>query len=110
MRLRKNPDILKKLGTIKGNRTLVGFSAETDNLAENAAKKLESKNLDMIVANDVTMEGAGFGTDTNIVRMIKRDGTVVVLPLMSKLSVAHRILDEVRGMAAGSGQGSGNGQ
>ena len=110
LRLRKNPDILKKLGTIKGNRTLVGFSAETDNLAENAAKKLESKNLDMIVANDVTMEGAGFGTDTNIVRMIKRDGTVVVLPLMSKLSVAHRILDEVRGMAAGSGQGSGNGQ
>lgn len=106
LRLRKNPDILKKLGTIKGNRTLVGFSAETDNLADNVVKKLESKNLDMIVANDVTMEGAGFGTDTNIVRMIKRDGTVIVLPLMSKLSVAHKILDEVRSMTAGSGKES----
>lgn len=107
LRLVKTPDILKKLGTIKGNRILVGFSAETDHLMDNAAKKLESKNLDMIVANDVTMEGAGFGTDTNIIKMIKRDGTVIDLPLMSKLEAAHRILDEVRGLAAGREHGRG---
>ena len=107
LRLVKTPDILKKLGTIKGNRILVGFSAETDHLMDNAIKKLESKNLDMIVANDVTMEGAGFGTDTNIIKMIKRDGTVVDLPLMSKLEAAHRILDEVRSLAAGREHGRG---
>jgi len=107
LRLVRTPDILKKLGTIKGNRILVGFSAETDHLTDNAMKKLESKNLDMIVANDVTMEGAGFGTDTNIIKIIKRDGTVIDLPLMSKLEAAHRILDEVRGLAAGREHGRG---
>jgi len=104
LRLVKNPDILKTLGSIKGNRILVGFSAETDHLEDNAAKKLESKNLDMIVANDVTMEGAGFGTDTNIIKILKRDGTVIDLPLMSKLEAAHRILDEVRDLVAGPAQ------
>lgn len=103
LRLVKNPDILKKLGTMKGNRILVGFSAETDDLEGNAADKLESKNLDMIVANDVTMEGAGFGTDTNIIKILKCDGTVIDLPLMSKLEAAHRILDEVRGLAYAAG-------
>lgn len=103
LRLVKNPDILKKLGTMKGNRILVGFSAETDDLEGNAADKLESKNLDVIVANDVTMEGAGFGTDTNIIKILKCDGTVIDLPLMSKLEAAHRILDEVRGLAYAAG-------
>ena len=100
MRLVKNPDILKKLGTMKGSKTLIGFSAETDNLMENAAKKLEAKNLDMIVANDVTLEGAGFGTDTNIIKIIRRDGSITDLPLMSKLEAAHRILDEFCDMVA----------
>ncbi|HEX2946593.1 MAG TPA: bifunctional phosphopantothenoylcysteine decarboxylase/phosphopantothenate--cysteine ligase CoaBC [Clostridia bacterium] len=95
LRLEKNTDILKELGKIKGSRILAGFCAETDHLLENAAKKVEAKNLDLIVANDVTMEGAGFGTDTNIIKIMRRDGSVEDLPLMSKLAAAHRILDEI---------------
>lgn len=91
----KNPDIAKELGKVKGNRVLVGFSAETDQLLNNAREKLASKNLDMIVANDVTQEGAGFGTDTNIIKIIKKDGEIVDFPLMSKLEAGDRILDEV---------------
>ncbi|WP_265442984.1 bifunctional phosphopantothenoylcysteine decarboxylase/phosphopantothenate--cysteine ligase CoaBC [Acetivibrio straminisolvens] len=97
----KNPDIAAELGKVKGDRVLVGFSAETDNLLENAALKLASKNMDMIVANDVTVEGAGFGVDTNIVKFIKRDGSSIDLPIMSKEDVAHRILDEVLSIGKG---------
>ena len=99
IRLEKNPDILKELGSIKGDRILAGFCAETDHLVENALKKVNAKNLDMIVANDVTMEGAGFGTDTNIIKIIKKDGSILDLPLMSKLAAAHRVLDEIRYLA-----------
>lgn len=95
LKLEKNTDILKELGRVKGNRILAGFCAETNDLLENARKKVEAKNLDLIIANDVTMEGAGFGTDTNIIKLVKRDGSVIELPLMSKLSAAHRILDEI---------------
>lgn len=98
VRLVKNTDILKELGGIKGDRMLVGFCAETCNLMEHAACKMGAKNLDMIVANDVTMEGAGFGTDTNIIKIMKKDGTVLELPLMSKLAAGHKILDEITGM------------
>ncbi|MCX7711640.1 MAG: bifunctional phosphopantothenoylcysteine decarboxylase/phosphopantothenate--cysteine ligase CoaBC [Clostridia bacterium] len=91
----KNPDIAKEIGKIKGNRILVGFSAETNDLESNARSKLDSKNLDMIVANDVTQEGAGFGTDTNIVKIIRKDGTINEFPIMSKLDVAREILDEI---------------
>jgi len=91
----KNPDIAAELGKVKGDRILVGFSAETDNLLGNAVSKLALKNMDMIVANDVTMEGAGFGVDTNIVKLIKRGGSRIDLPVMSKENVAHKILDEV---------------
>lgn len=100
LRLEKNPDILRELGGLKGGRILAGFCAETDHLVENALKKVEAKNLDMIVANDVTMEGAGFGTDTNIIKIVKRDGSVIDLPLMSKKDAAHKVLDEVRDLAA----------
>lgn len=93
--LSKNADILKELGRIKGRKILAGFCAETDHLHENAVLKLKEKNLDLIAANDITMDGAGFGADTNIVKIIKRDGSVVDLPLMSKLSAAHNILDEI---------------
>jgi phosphopantothenoylcysteine decarboxylase/phosphopantothenate--cysteine ligase len=99
IRLEKNPDILKELGNIKGDKILVGFCAETDHLVDNALKKIGTKNLDMIVANDVTMEGAGFGTDTNIIKIIKRDGAVIDLPLMSKLAAAHKVLDVLRDLA-----------
>jgi phosphopantothenoylcysteine decarboxylase/phosphopantothenate--cysteine ligase len=98
VQLVKNVDILKELGRIKEDKILAGFAAETDNLLENAAKKIKEKNLDIIVANDVTMEGAGFGTDTNIIKILRKDGTVTDFPLMSKLSAAHCILDEIIGI------------
>ncbi|MDP4091857.1 MAG: bifunctional phosphopantothenoylcysteine decarboxylase/phosphopantothenate--cysteine ligase CoaBC [Bacillota bacterium] len=94
----KNPDIARELGRVKGSRIVVGTCAETRDLIENAKSKLVSKNFDMIMANDVTMEGAGFGTDTNIVKIIKKDSSVIELPLMSKLEVAGRVLDEVTGL------------
>ena len=74
---------------------MVGFAAETENIVANAKKKLETKNLDFIVANDVTMEGAGFSSDTNIVTFISRDGEIQSLPKMSKQDVATAILDKV---------------
>ena len=95
LELVKNPDIAKELGKLKEKRILVGFSAETDELINNAKAKLESKNLDFIVANDVTAEGAGFGTDTNIVKLLGRDGSIRELPIMSKDKVADEILNEV---------------
>lgn len=91
----KNPDIAKELGRVKGNRILVGFSAETDELLNNARAKLEAKNLDFIVANDITMESAGFGTDTNIVKIIRKDGSIREIPVMGKDKVADEILDEI---------------
>jgi phosphopantothenoylcysteine decarboxylase/phosphopantothenate--cysteine ligase len=93
--LEHNPDILATAASVKGNRVVVGFAAETENLAENARKKLTAKNADMIVANDVTTEGAGFDHDTNIVTLFARDGRDLPLPRMSKAEVAQRILDEV---------------
>ena len=91
----KNPDIAMELGKIKQNKIHVGFCAETEHLMENAKGKLEAKNFDMIVANDVTMEGAGFETDTNIVKIIKKDFSMVELPIMRKTEVAQMLLDEV---------------
>jgi len=95
LELEPTPDILAELGREKNNRVLVGFAAETNNVAENARGKLARKGADMIVANDVTQEGAGFDTDTNIVTFYLRDGREVPLPKMSKLDVANRILDQV---------------
>lgn len=93
--LEKNPDILVELGEIKGARYLVGFAAETADLLANAGKKLKTKKLDLIVANDVTEDGAGFDVDTNIVRFLFADGTVQELPRMSKDAVAGRLLDVI---------------
>jgi phosphopantothenoylcysteine decarboxylase/phosphopantothenate--cysteine ligase len=97
--LEPTPDILAELGRTPhdahNRRILVGFAAETDRVAENARGKLERKGADMIVANDVTQEGAGFDTDTNIVTMYLRDGREIALPKMSKFDVANRILDQV---------------
>lgn len=92
----KTADILADLGKIKrSGQILVGFAAETENLKENATIKLKNKNLDMIVANDVSAEGAGFNLDTNIVRFIRKDGSSEELPLMSKERVAGELLDRV---------------
>jgi phosphopantothenoylcysteine decarboxylase/phosphopantothenate--cysteine ligase len=95
VRLVKNPDILAELGRNKGERFLVGFAAETGELKENAATKLTEKNLDLVVANDVTCAGAGFAVDTNIVKILFRDGHVEDLPLMGKDELAEAILDRI---------------
>jgi phosphopantothenoylcysteine decarboxylase / phosphopantothenate---cysteine ligase len=94
LRLEPNPDILVGIAREKGERLVVGFAAETENVAENARKKLTTKNADIIVANDVNAEGAGFDHDTNIVTLFSRDGRDLPLPRMSKTEVAQRILDE----------------
>lgn len=91
----KNPDILKILGEKKTHQVLVGFAAETQNLLANAKEKIVKKNLDMIVANDVTAAGAGFNTDTNIVKFLFANGEVRSLEKMPKTEVANCILDEV---------------
>jgi phosphopantothenoylcysteine decarboxylase/phosphopantothenate--cysteine ligase len=96
----RTPDILEGLGKAKGGRLLVGFAAETEDLEANARKKLESKNLDLVVANDVTVAGSGFGGDTNAAVLLRRDGGRVEVPLASKREVAERILDEVGAMRA----------
>jgi phosphopantothenoylcysteine decarboxylase/phosphopantothenate--cysteine ligase len=93
--LQPTTDILASMAKNKGDRLIVGFAAETQGVAENARKKLVAKNADMIVANDVTAEGAGFDHDTNIVTLFARDGRDLPLPRMSKSEAAQRILDEV---------------
>jgi phosphopantothenoylcysteine decarboxylase / phosphopantothenate---cysteine ligase len=99
LELEPTPDILAELSRgaaqQSGRRVLVGFAAETERLAENARGKLARKGADMIVANDVTQEGAGFDTDTNIVTLFLRDGRELPLPKLTKFEVANRILDHV---------------
>ena len=95
LELEPTPDILAELGREKGSRVLVGFAAETERVAENARDKLARKGADMIVANDVTQQGAGFDTDTNIVTLFLRDGREIPLPQLTKFDVANRILDQV---------------
>jgi phosphopantothenoylcysteine decarboxylase/phosphopantothenate--cysteine ligase len=96
LHLRRTPDILKTLGAHKrSDQVLVGFALETGNGTENARRKLEEKNLDWIVLNDLTEEGAGFGPSTNRVTLFSRDGTVEELPLMPKSEVAETILERV---------------
>lgn len=92
----ENPDILKELGRKKEGKILVGFCAETENLIEEAKRKLKEKNLDLIVANDITQQGAGFEVDTNIVSIIDREGKVESLPKLPKAQVAKLIWDRIR--------------
>ena len=92
--LEPTADILAEVGRAKGKSILIGFAAETDRLLENARDKLQRKCADMIVANDVTQEGAGFDIDTNIVTLVLRDGRDVPLPKMTKREVADKILDQ----------------
>ncbi|MCG6881024.1 MAG: bifunctional phosphopantothenoylcysteine decarboxylase/phosphopantothenate--cysteine ligase CoaBC [Deltaproteobacteria bacterium] len=96
----RNPDILALLGETKKDHPsiLVGFAAETENLLQNAQKKINAKHLDMIVANDVSRKDAGFQTDTNAVKIIYGDGRVEDLPLMAKIDVAHLILDRAKAL------------
>lgn len=94
LKLEKNPDIAKAVGKVKGTKKLVIFSAETNDLVKNAKGKLKAKNADMVVANDVTMEGAGFNTDTNIATIIT-NSQVESLNIMSKGALSHIILDKL---------------
>nr|WP_276531335.1 bifunctional phosphopantothenoylcysteine decarboxylase/phosphopantothenate--cysteine ligase CoaBC [Fictibacillus nanhaiensis] len=96
--LKKTDDILQALGDRKEHQILVGFAAETENLEDYAKDKLKRKNLDMVVGNDVSKEGSGFGSDTNEIIMIKKDGSVCPLPILSKEKAAREILEEVMDM------------
>ncbi len=95
IRLTRNPDIIGGMGNQKAHRILVGFAAETNDVLNNGLAKLQKKNLDLLVANDVTMEGAGFGGETNIVTLLDRDGNVQPFPVMSKNEVAKVIIDAI---------------
>ena len=94
----RNPDILAELGNKRGNSRciLVGFAAETEDLLANATEKLRQKNLDMIVANDVSREDAGFESDNNLVKVIYRDGEMEEFPLMAKEEVADQLLERIK--------------
>jgi phosphopantothenoylcysteine decarboxylase/phosphopantothenate--cysteine ligase len=104
LELEPTADILAELARHKGERILVGFAAETDDIAARAQEKLRRKDADLIVANDVTREGAGFDADTNIVTIFTRYGERIELPKLSKRECAYRILDEVLRLRRASGQ------
>jgi len=95
LKLVRNPDILLELGKRKTKQKLVGFAAETNNLIEHAKEKRIKKNLDLIVANDITQEGAGFGTDTNIVYLIDKYDNITKINKSDKFQIAHKILDKI---------------
>ncbi|OPY15303.1 MAG: Coenzyme A biosynthesis bifunctional protein CoaBC [Syntrophus sp. PtaU1.Bin005] len=96
VKLERNPDIIHEIGAKKEDRILVGFAMESEHLVEHAIGKMVAKNMDFIVANDVTKEGAGFQGDTNIITILDRDGEMQELPLMDKMEAAGVILDKVR--------------
>lgn len=102
--MERTTDILQTLGEQKTNQFLVGFAAESEQLEHYAKAKLVKKNLDMIVANNITESGAGFQGDTNIVTIFKKDQTSVELPLMSKKEVAISLLNEIEQMIMGNDQ------
>lgn len=93
LELQRNPDIAMELGKVKKHQILIGFAAETDDILENAKKKLDRKNLDFIVLNDIKQEGAGFNTDTNIAKIISRE-EIEDCPLMGKAELSVRILEK----------------
>lgn len=95
LKLERNPDILKELGQKKGNQILVGFAAETHDDMRNAKNKLKEKNLDLIVVNHVGTPGVGFGSDTNMVKILDKNGNILDIPLMEKERVAEKIWDKV---------------
>lgn len=95
LQLKRTKDILKSVAKNKNGQIVVGFAAETENLVENAIKKIQEKKLDLVVANEIGKENAGFGSDTNIAYLIDKNGKTEELPLMTKEELSHRILDKV---------------
>jgi phosphopantothenoylcysteine decarboxylase / phosphopantothenate---cysteine ligase len=105
LQLVPNPDIIAEIGASKTpGQAVIGFAAETADLLPNAIQKMQRKHLDLIAANDVSIEGAGFDTDTNILVLIRRDGSQKSLPIMSKRAAADQILDEALAILAESGR------
>jgi phosphopantothenoylcysteine decarboxylase/phosphopantothenate--cysteine ligase len=100
LNLERTADILQEVGKRKGQKILVGFAAETEEVIDNARKKLAEKNLDLIIANDVAQPGAGFGHDTNQIKILYPTGEIKELPLMSKEEASMAILDEVARLIA----------
>jgi len=98
LELESTPDILADAARGKGDRTIIGFAAETENVTEHARAKLASKQLDLIVANDVTAEGAGFDHDTNVITLYDRDGSEKAFQRMPKIDAARLILDALRSL------------
>ena len=96
--LSRNKDIAYEIGKIKKDKILVGFAAETNDLIENAKGKIAKKNMDFIVANNLKESGAGFGTDTNVVSIIEKDGSIKKYPMMIKEQVADAILDKIKSL------------
>ena len=96
--LDRNKDIAFEIGKIKKDKILVGFAAETNDLIENAKGKIAKKNMDFIVANNLKESGAGFGTDTNVVSIIEKDGSINKYPIMTKEEVANVILDKIKSL------------
>jgi phosphopantothenoylcysteine decarboxylase/phosphopantothenate--cysteine ligase len=105
LELEKNPDIIAEIGKNKGKRILVGFAMETQNLLANARAKLEKKNMDLIVANDLRQDGAGFQTDTNIITIIDNKGKAESLSKMTKIEAAEEILNRVKNLVQKKGGG-----
>jgi phosphopantothenoylcysteine decarboxylase/phosphopantothenate--cysteine ligase len=104
LELESTLDILADVALGKGDRVLIGFAAETENVAAHARAKLESKQADLIVANDLTAEGAGFDHDTNIITLYFRDGSEKAFPRMPKIDAAHRVLDQLHALRQMMGQ------
>jgi len=102
LKLVQNPDILEKLGERKKDKILVGFCAETKDLEKEAKKKLKEKNLDLIAANDITLKAAGFGTDTNIVTLIDKNGKIEHLSKRSKREIAVKVWDKIGDLLYGT--------
>ncbi len=97
LELEKTPDVIAEMGKQKRkDQILVGFAAETEELVKNAQKKLKEKNLDMIVANDVSKKGAGFDVDTNIATILPKRGRIEYLPKLTKLELSYRIMDSIK--------------
>jgi phosphopantothenoylcysteine decarboxylase/phosphopantothenate--cysteine ligase len=104
LELESTPDILADVARGKGDRMIIGFAAETERVAEHARAKLESKQADVIVANDVTAEGAGFDHDTNVITLYLRDGSEKAFPRMPKIDAAQRILDQLLALRRATSQ------
>jgi phosphopantothenoylcysteine decarboxylase/phosphopantothenate--cysteine ligase len=94
----RNPDIIDEIGKIKKNTVLVGFAMETKDLLASAREKLKKKNMDLIVANSLLDEGAGFQADTNKITILDREGDTQSLPVMTKIEAAEKILERVAGL------------